>query len=211
MDTCASPEKTSRGSMRMWLFNPFHRVAGGKALALGIVSLLAAALLGSLGNAHFDGVLDFHQGPSAPVGLYVCEGLVDWLALSIPLLLTGKLILRSRGRIVDVLGTQALARFPSVLTAGLALLPPHRRIIQQLTSGQVQNLRDLQAQPPDMIVFAMVVLVIILMTIWMVALMYRAFSVSCNLRGGKAIGVFIGALIAGEVISKVAFLAIHSH
>ena len=41
------------------------------------------------------------------------------------------------------------------------------------------------------------------MIIWMVVLMYRAYCVSCNIKGPKAIGTFIAALIVGEVLSKV--------
>jgi hypothetical protein len=37
----------------------------------------------------------------------------------------------------------------------------------------------------------------------MVALMYKAFSVSCNVKGGKAIGTFIGGLLLAEIISKI--------
>jgi hypothetical protein len=41
------------------------------------------------------------------------------------------------------------------------------------------------------------------MLVWMVALMYRAYSVSCNTKGGKAIGSFIAALIIAEILSIV--------
>jgi hypothetical protein len=44
------------------------------------------------------------------------------------------------------------------------------------------------------------------MVIWMVILMYRGFAVSCNVSGGKAIGVFIIAVLLGEAISKMAIL-----
>ena len=32
--------------------------------------------------------------------------------------------------------------------------------------------------------------------------MYRAFAVSCNVRGGRAIAVFVVALILAEIASK---------
>jgi hypothetical protein len=37
----------------------------------------------------------------------------------------------------------------------------------------------------------------------MVALMYKAYSVSCNLKGPKAIFSFTAGLIIAEIISKV--------
>ena len=38
--------------------------------------------------------------------------------------------------------------------------------------------------------------------IWIVWLMWKAFSVSCNQRGGRAVAIFVAAVIAGEVATK---------
>ena len=46
----------------------------------------------------------------------------------------------------------------------------------------------------------------ILMIIWMVALMYKAYTVSCNIKGPKAIVTFIVSLIGAEIFSKAAIL-----
>ena len=66
---------------------------------------------------------------------------------------------------------------------------------------------DIQTGPTDSIVFGIVTIVGLLMIVWMVALMYRAFAVSCNVSGGKSIGVFIAALVVGEAVSKVLMIA----
>ena len=47
------------------LFNPFVYIAGGKALVLGLLTILVAGFLGSLSTTHFDGVLDTHTGRPA--------------------------------------------------------------------------------------------------------------------------------------------------
>jgi len=57
------------------------------------------------------------------------------------------------------------------------------------------------------VMFSLTLLAGILMIIWMVALMYRAYAVSCNVSGGKAAGVFITALILGEVVSKIILIS----
>jgi hypothetical protein len=44
----------------------------------------------------------------------------------------------------------------------------------------------------------------ILLSVWTVFYMYKSYSVSCNLRGAKAILSFIGALIVAEILSKAA-------
>ena len=45
---------------------------------------------------------------------------------------------------------------------------------------------------------------LILLLVWIVFLMYRAFAVSCNVAGGRAIAVFIAAIALGEVATGAA-------
>jgi hypothetical protein len=40
----------------------------------------------------------------------------------------------------------------------------------------------------------------------MIVLMYNAYSVSCNLKGTKAVVSFIGALLVAEILSKLIFI-----
>jgi hypothetical protein len=193
-------------NIRTWLFNPFHYIAGAKALAIGVAVILTAGFIGSLSNSHFDGVLDFHTGVAAPLWVFVSEGLINWVVMGGLLLLGGKIISRSRLRALDVFGTQAMARFPTLITALAALLPGYQRFGAHLVAQYTRTLQDVQTNPADLIMFAITAFVALLMIVWMVALMYRAYSVSCNVKGGRAIGVFIAALILGEIISKVAVI-----
>lgn len=63
----------------------------------------------------------------------------------------------------------------------------------------------------DGIIFGVVLMGIILCTCWMVALMYRSFSISCNVKGGKAIGTFIGGLVVAEVLSQLCIWPLVTH
>ena len=113
-------------SIRTWLFNPFHYVAGWPALVIGLTAMLAAGALAATAGGRFDGTLDFHQllpGTESPGWAFLVDAAAAWLPLSSLLWLGGMLISRSRFRTVDVFGTQALARFPTLLTA-VACLPP---------------------------------------------------------------------------------------
>ncbi len=188
-------------SLGQWLFNPFNYVAGGPALVLGLVAILAAGGFGALSNTHFDGVIDVHSGRAAPTWVFLTEGIVNWLSLTIVLLIVGILASRSSWRAIDLVGTQALARWPMLLPALATLLPGYQRASQHLAW-------KLLKQGTDGVVFGIVVGMILIALIWMVYLMYRAFSVSCNLRGGKAVILFIAALIAAEVISKIVVIAL---
>ena len=183
-----------------WLFNPFHYVAGARALLAGVALILLAGWIGSASRTHFDGILDFHSGRGAPLWVFLAEGLIDWLAMAALLLVAAVILVRTRFRVVDVLGTQALARAPTLITLVVVLLPGYRRTIDALVSGQATGLAELTAG------FYLALVVGLLMMVWMVLLMYRGFAVSCNVSGGKAIASFIAALILAEVLSKVAVL-----
>lgn len=190
------------------LFNPFVYIAGGQALGLGVGAILLAGLVGSLSNTHFDGVLDTHGGFHVPLGIFLAEGLADWLCLALVLLIFGKIISKTAFRTIDVFGTQALARWPTLLTSVVSLPPAvarfGRELVRQLTTPGVTP----QINPLDASVFAIAVILMLLTLAWMVTLMYRAYSVSCNVRGGKAIGTFIVGLLLAEILSKFAIYAL---
>ena len=189
---------------RKWvtlLFNPFYYIAGGGALGLGLLAVTLAALIGSCRTLHFDGVLDMHIGAAQPVWFLLLEGLIDWLCLAGVVWVAGKIISGTAFRAIDVFGTQALARWPTLLMSVLALPPAFRRfsndVLEQLHQG------NFNFSTPDAIVFLAIGLCMIPILCWMIFLMYKAFSVSCNVKGGKAIGTFVGGLIVAEVLSKI--------
>jgi hypothetical protein len=197
------------GRARTWLFNPFHYLAGGYALALGVACILAASLIGAWSRSHFDGVLDFHTGASAPWCIFPSEGIVDWLMLSVLLTVAGKLVSRTHIRVVDIFGTQALARAPMLLTAVAALLPGFGRFTSALNQAVLSGgLSKLHFGAADAAAFGFALLVALTMLVWMVALMYRAYAVSCNVKGGRAVISFIAALLLAEAASKFALYAL---
>ena len=98
-----------------WLFNPFVYIAGGQALGLGLAAILVAGFIGSVSNSHFDGVLDTHTGMSAPIWFFLAEGFIDWFCLALVLCVFGKIISKTAFRTIDLFGTQALARWPTIL------------------------------------------------------------------------------------------------
>lgn len=191
---------------RKWttlLFNPFAYIAGAQAFGLGLTAILVAGLVGFISHTHFDGVLDTHTGRQASLGLFLAEGLVDWLCLTVVLLIFGKLISRTSFRLVDLFGTQALARWPTLFTSLITLPPAFQRFNLELlavvsTPGSMPNFAS-----PDAAVFLAVALAMLPLTCWMVLLMYNSYSVSCNVRGGKAIGTFILGMILAEILSKM--------
>jgi len=188
-----------------YIFNPFTYVAGWPALFIGLVVILAAGYIGSFSNTHFDGVLDTHSGARAPLWFFLSAGIIDWFCLGSVFLVLGKITAKTSFRLIDLFGTQAMARYPTLFVA-LATLPAgYLRFTHYLLQGATAPVNVV-----DALFFGSAILTMLLCLGWMITLMYKGYSVSCNVKGGKAAGTFIGGIIMAEIISKVVVLALMS-
>ena len=194
-----APHTRTTSAWYLWLFNPFHFLAGGQALAWGLACIVLTAWLGGIFDFRFTGVISFQHTAPAPLWHAIAQGIIAWAIPSALLYIGGRLISRSRVRPIDVFGTQALARAPWLLIALIAVSPPFRSIAAKLLT---EPFLDLSAWGVAFI--SLVALVLILLLVWIVFLMYRAFAVSCNVAGGRAIAVFIAAIAIGEVATGAA-------
>jgi hypothetical protein len=190
--------------MKGWLFRPFTYIAGWQALLLGVAALLASSAIGSFSDTHFDGVIDMHTGAHTPLWIFLCEGLVDWVSLAIILLIFGVIISKTKFRVVDLLGTQALSRWPTIISAIFAI--PTASASKRVGEYLLAMIRNPANLPPvshsDVAIVVAYGVLVILMICWFIALAYRSYSISCNIKGGKAIGTFIAAILIAEVLSK---------
>jgi hypothetical protein len=204
--TSGAGQSNGKPRLSEWLFNPFKYVAGMQALVMGLVAILLAGFLGSLSNSHFDGTLDFHNGAAFPLRVFLLEGLVDWLALALVLAVVGKAVSRTAFRAIDLFGTQAMARWPTVFIASAALLPGYQRVALTI----VRQVMSPGATPPyaaaDLAAFVLVMAVTLMALVWMVALMYRSYSLCCNVRGAKGAWTFVIGVLAAETVSKLVVL-----
>jgi hypothetical protein len=193
-----------------WLFRPFVYIAGGSALGLGLVAIVAAALLGWMGHTHFDGVVDAHTNPAAtfPVSLYLAEGFIDWLCLAIILLIIGKIFSKSSFRALDLVGTQALARWPTVLVAALCMIPVYQHAISIIATTSNDPAIFLKVPIAELGVMAVILLISVAAIVLEVALMYKSYSLCCNIKGGKGAVTFIAGVLIAEIISKVLLVQI---
>ena len=207
--------KRTENPVLTWLLNPFKYIAGAPALAAGLAAIGAIALLGWITNTHFDGVLDIHTGAAAPLWVFVVEGLVDWLSLSLALLVAGMIVRRAPFRTVDLFGTQALARWPGLIVVAMLLIAPLRNalttVLAEVMKSAATTGAPVKISAADAFLIGAAALVMLISIIWTVLLMYRAYAVSCDTRGPRAIISFIAALIAAEVASKVVLYEVFVH
>ncbi len=175
------------------IWNPFTRVAGWQAFWVGIVIVIASAVLASYGNLLFDGAIDAHFGDDVGVTQSLAVTGISLLSVVVTMYL-GALIISKSVRFIDILGTMTLARAPFLL---LAIVSPFVSYppVDQLLQNPLVILGY-----PLLLFFILISLPVI---IWFIALMYNGLKVSTGAKGQKLVVGFIVALLAAEVLSKV--------
>lgn len=184
--------------------NPFEKIAGFKALYLGLAAIILTGITGYFANVNFDGVIDMHfLEKELSIASHIIEGFINWLSLSIVLLIAGFIFSKTKFRVIDLFGTQALARWPMLILAILALVTPHKAVTQYLMWKYLGTGEEVAPGTAEIILFILFIIVSIVVIIWTIILMYRAFSISCNIKGTNGVISFIGALILAEIGSKI--------
>jgi hypothetical protein len=184
--------------MKKWLFNPFTYVAGGQALGIGMLVMAITSVVGFYSHAHFDGVLHMSPGVPSPFMIFAIEQLVCWLCVLLTFYAGGKFFSTSSIRLIDVAGTTALARWPAIMlvTLGFWINVPHTTLPQELLESLT-------------VTTIVSLLLSIVFVVWMVALFYNAFRVSCNMKGGKGVAVFVVALLVADALSRIILFQVY--
>jgi len=172
-------------NLNKWLFNPFIYIAGEQALFVGWVVMLLASGIASFSKTHFDGALDVHFGAETAFLISLLEQFVAWLSVTTVFYFFALVFSKSKIRFIDIAGTMALARVITLIFAILGFLP----------------IWNVSLDNPIMLLPG--ALLTLLPAIWMIALMFNAFSVSANIRASKAVICFILGLLSAEILSKV--------
>ncbi len=197
--------------MKTWLFRPFDRIAGGPALALGLVVIVITAVVAWQAGMVTDGVLDLHFVEHTRLSKLLAMGFANWLLLAAALLIAGHWLTATRYRLVDLLGTQALARWPMLAGAGYMSIPAVGRETERLT---IKLMEAMPSEPHQVVAsmeylldalwLTLISLPVLALIVWMVWLMYHGYALVFNLRGWRAVVSFIIALVAAEIVSKFA-------
>jgi len=175
------------------IFNPFTKIAGIKALIIGLAFMLLMGFVGALSGTYYDGVIDVHLGTSGKFMESYVFLLIGFLSIVLMTSVPG-LIFSKGFRLIDVFGTMALSKVPLLIPALLGFFVDE------------QILLDLYSDP--LLIFESTSLIIfsifcIPFLIWNIILMYNAFKVSLNIKGNKNIVLFIVTIILAEIISKI--------
>lgn len=180
------------------LFNPFDRLSTGAIWSVAIVTCAASLAMSRLG-IRFDGALDLHPTGAAPRWSMSLLDQMNAVALTAAVAWLVSLLVAKRGRFVDFVMTIGAARVPLIFIALVThwLLPSAAEMRAMVLSG---------SRPGPAVVLASVLTLPFFF--WFLALLYRAFVVSSGLKGLRAGLSFATAMVAAEVLSKVALVLI---
>ncbi len=207
--SAALDKKTSRiSAFFSLLVNPFQKIAGLKALLLGMGVMIAMSFLGVLAKVYFPGPLSclnavVIKNPKMQINFFLLlyQNMISWLVLTVLFITAAKLFQQKRMRAIDFFGTVALSRIPFlVLTAMISII--------QIVNPDFMNI-DITKGIPIHASFVMNVfsLVIVFCCAWQIATYFYALKESSGLVGKKLWLSFIVAIILGEVLSSSVTMA----
>ena len=189
-----------------WVYNPFQKIAGWKAFAIGMVILTFATVIGYFGNTVFYGIsiksvlsITWYKAFSLQATGLAAIVIVMWITA---------ILFAKHVRFQDILGTVTLAKYPLVLAAILFLVLSNWLNDfnnAMLSSANVQELLEIfnKLSFADYVIIILLVMVSFLILIWTITLLFNAFRVSTNLKGSKCALLFIAIMLISEIIIHI--------
>ncbi|SEA46269.1 hypothetical protein SAMN05216365_14317 [Porphyromonadaceae bacterium NLAE-zl-C104] len=175
------------------LFNPFTKIAGWQAFALGMLFVLLTGVIGTYAGVAFDGAIDSHITEYLSLKDSFLFLVIAVVSVVVILFIAG-LIISKRLRFVDILGTMVLARSPLILLTIFGLF------VTSVPAEEIMANPMVIMHNPGLIIFSVISIPVM---VWFIALMYNGFKVSTGAKGSKLVIGFIIGLIVAEVVSKV--------
>lgn len=178
------------------LYNPFEKIAGWKAFAIGFPIILISVFIAYDAGSLFwrSTNLTFLDGKSL-FDAYLWHGL-SLLTMCVCFYIMG-LILAKSIRLQDIVGFVLLARIPYLFMALISYLFTEEDLMFLLSSLGDMNIESLL---PLISRISIMALVSIIVLVWYIALLYNGYRVSTGLKGWKCIWSFIVALVFADIL-----------
>jgi len=185
------------------LINPFKYIAGWEALLAGLAVLFATAGVGYFSHIHFPDLISVKTINEIPFYVLLIQQGSNWLVISILLYIVAIIFSPSTVRGIDIFGTQALAKFPYLLAALCGFSGSVDKFGKYMLWSALQTGEPVEMSSGEMMLAVTLILITVVLTIWMVTLMFNAFKVSANLKGAKLTVSFIIAVIGSIIITGI--------
>ncbi len=183
------------------LINPFRYIAGGQSLFIGLLFITATSVTGYFSHTNFPDVISVKIEIEMPVMYYLIQGLINWLVLSTVFYIAAVIFSKSSVRIIDIYGTQALARAPYLLAAFTGFSESLNNFGRYILWTMLQQGESIHLSAFEIALAILILSITVLLTVWMITLMFNAFKVSSNIKGTKLILIFITGLIISIIIT----------
>ncbi len=166
-----------------WLFHPFDRLAGFKALVLGLVFLALSVALVTWFKARYDGVLNLHFFETVSWSAVALDQILNALCLLVFLGGSNYLLSNRKPRLINLSGTLILAMAPMTLlplqNANGALSDLSATVAQDPTAA----LNVLQLISPAQLIFSTIFSLALLA--YHVYLLFKAYQICGDFKGPK--------------------------
>lgn len=183
------------------LINPFNYIAGFKSLIIGLLVIIFTSVIGYYSNTHFPDIISVKACPDFPILYFIVQGLLNWLVVSSLFYFAALVFSKSSVRAIDIYGTQALSRIPYLFVAFIGFFKTVEKFSNQILWTLMQQGESVDITVVE-IIFAIIIMVVtLLLTIWLITLMFNAFKVSANIKGTRLILIFIVVLIVSIILT----------
>jgi hypothetical protein len=181
------------------IFNPFSRIAGLKSLVWGLFFIISLTLLFAVSGIVQDGFLHFTLLDVASWRVLTMN-VVAWILFALPLYVGGVLLSHSKVRPVDVFGTLAFTQLLLIPMNLLLYVPSWRDSLNHVVANM------LSGAMPQGGAMALVMAMGVWAIVWLVMFVvwgYNAFTTSCNVRGAKAVAIYIVAWVVATLVVPI--------
>ena len=184
------------------LINPFYYIAGLKSLALGLAIIILSSTIGYISHTHFPSIISIKTSPDMPLWYFIIQNLINWLTISTFMYIAAILFSKSKVRIIDIYGTQALARYPYFPAAFIGFSEALELFGKYILWTTLKMGEPVEISNIEIMVAVTLIVFSLLLTIWLIALMFNAFKISANIKGSKLSIIFIIVLVISLIITE---------
>ena len=178
--------------------NPFVYYSGGVTLTVGLIGMALMVAVAAVTGQTFRGIFSFGVGELSCWRL-AGQLLAGWILFSALLYAAARTFSPSQIRLIDIAGNQALAKLTGLPLLLVDFVYPSAQLLRDAELVQQMSLSEIQSQLPAAGMLVTGVLAIVVL-VWFFAWSYQGFSIAANLRGGKAVGIYIGCYVLAEAL-----------
>lgn len=184
-------------------YNPFRYIAGIKSLLSGIGILIVTALIASKSNVFFPDIISVKISPEISFFDLILQGLTNILIAGLVFYILATTTSKTQVRFIDIIGTQALARFPYVFAALIGFSNSLHKYTNYILSTISSNGANNQINQSEIIIAISLLLFVLLLSIWMITLMFNAYKTCSNLKGTRLTVSFIAGIILTMIFTLI--------